>query len=345
MFVRKVSIPFAARSVLQRTLHSNRVLYSQPDTSKPTETKPADSKVAETKPVESKLAESKSADSKPAQPAPVDPKTPSPEPKKTQEPDDEKIEYFGNTRFPKFRAKPRRTITPGDAIGQATPTVKPAPQTLKEQAQQKWRDILSPEKNLESRARIIHDIGHSYFQDIVDLRDNGDKLFEAPKQLIRSSKAHYLPSVSGKTLAGQKTDVIDLCRGKTTLLTVNFNKFSELHTNSFIDPFEAAFADSEDAQVVRLNIEENWAKAMVLQMCLPYLRRHTPKDRHANYLIHYGDVEGLRKSMGIANSLIGYVFLIDKELRVRWYGNGLAVMSEAQSMVMLTQRLIPNKKK
>ncbi|KAJ2157922.1 Mitochondrial ATPase complex subunit atp10, partial [Coemansia sp. RSA 560] len=134
---------------------------------------------------------------------------------------------------------------------------------------------------------------------IVDLRDNGDKLFEAPKQLIRSSKAHYLPSVSGKTLAGQKTDVIDLCRGKTTLLTVNFNKFSELHTNSFIDPFEAAFADSEDAQVVRLNIEENWAKAM---------------------------------SMGIANSLIGYVFLIDKELRVRWYGNGLAVMSEAQSM-------------
>ncbi|KAJ2501479.1 Mitochondrial ATPase complex subunit atp10 [Coemansia sp. RSA 1972] len=335
MFVRNVSIPFAARSVLRRSLHSNRVLYSQPDNSKPSETKPADSK----------LADSKSADSKPAQPAPVDPKTPSPESKKTQEPDDEKIEYFGNTRFPKFRAKPRRTITPGDAIGQATPTVKPAPQTLKEQAQQKWRDILSPEKNLESRARIIHDIGHSYFQDIVDLRDNGDKLFEAPKQLIRSSKAHYLPSVSGKTLAGQTTDVIDLCRGKTTLLTVNFNKFSELHTNSFIDPFEAAFADSEDAQVVRLNIEENWAKAMVLQMCLPYLRRHTPKDQHANYLIHYGDVEGLRKSMGIANSLIGYVFLIDKELRVRWYGNGLAVMSEAQSMVMLTQRLIPNKKK
>ncbi|KAJ2820581.1 Mitochondrial ATPase complex subunit atp10, partial [Coemansia erecta] len=307
--------------------------------SKPAESKPADS----AKPAEP----AKPADSaKPAEPAkPADsakeaePAKPA-DPTKTKEADDEKIEYFGNTRFPKFRAKPRRTITPGDAVGQSTPAVKPVPVPLKEKMQQKWRDVLSPEKNLESRARIIHDIGHSYFQDIVDLRDNGDKLFEAPKRLIRSSRAHYLPSVSGKTLTGVNTDVIDLCQGKTSLLCVNFNQFSERHTRSFVEPFEAAFAGTENVQVVELNIEENWAKAMVLHLCLPYVRKHVPKEKHATYLVHYGNVEELRKAMGIANSIIGYVFLVDKDMRVRWYANGMAVMSEAQTMVALTRTLV-----
>ncbi|KAJ2365529.1 Mitochondrial ATPase complex subunit atp10 [Coemansia sp. RSA 2610] len=327
MLIPSVPTTRAASGALRRSLWTSRALYSQPADRKPTEPKPA-----EPKPAESKPAESKPVDSTNAQPA------------KPQNVDDEKIEYFGNTRFPKFRPKPRRTITPGDAVGQATPAVKPTPQPLTAQMQQKWRDILSPEKNLETRAKIIHDIGHSYFQDIVDLRDNGDKLFEAPKQLIRGTRAHYLPSVSGKTLAGANADVLDLCEGRTTLLSINFNKFSERHTQSFVEPFEAAFADAENVQVVQLNIEENWAKAVVLQMCLPFLRRQIPKHRHDRYLVHYGNVEELRKSMGIANSLIGYVFLIDKELRIRWYANGLAVMSEAQAMVALTRKLAKTNK-
>ncbi|KAJ2455715.1 Mitochondrial ATPase complex subunit atp10 [Coemansia sp. RSA 2336] len=304
-----------ARNALQRTLYASRVAYAHKAP------EPAGDKANEEKP------ESTKGDSAKLPPRP-----------EVNE-DGEKIEYFGNTRFPKPRAKPRRTITPGDAVGQATPAVKPTPQPLKDQLQQKWRDILSPEKNMEARARIIHDIGHSYFQDIVDLRNNGDKLFEAPKQLIPSARARFLPSLPGKTLLGDSCDLIDLCSGKLTLLSINFTKFSEKHTQSFIEPFEAAFGEQEGVQVVQLNVEENWAKAMVLQLCLPFLRRQIPKHRHGQYLVHYGNVEDLRKSLGIANPLIGYVFLVDKKMRVRWYANGLAIMSEAQAMVALAKRL------
>ncbi|KAJ2156413.1 Mitochondrial ATPase complex subunit atp10 [Coemansia sp. RSA 552] len=323
----RIAAPFRlARSPAFRAVHSGRVLRYAAD-------KAAD-----------KTAD-KTADKVPKAPQPATGDKPVPSTDgpagtaKAQEKDDEKIEYFGNTRFPKPRAKPRRTITPGDAVGQAQPAVREARVPLRQQAEQKWRDVLSPEKNLESRARIIHDIGHSYFQDIVDLRNNGDKLFEAPAQLISAKRARYLPSLEGQTLAGKATDLIELCRGKTSLLTVEFTKFGEKHTQSFTQVFDKAFEGRSDVQVVQANIEENWAKALVLKMCLPYLRRTIPKSRHENYLVHYGDVESLRKALGIANPLIGYVFLVDASTRIRWYANGVAVKSEALTMVTLAEKL------
>ncbi|KAJ1813194.1 hypothetical protein LPJ56_003556, partial [Coemansia sp. RSA 2599] len=54
----------------------------------------------------------------------------------------EKIEYIGNTRFPRPRPKPRKTIQPGEAVGQQTPAGKVVHKALKEKIDDKWRDIL-----------------------------------------------------------------------------------------------------------------------------------------------------------------------------------------------------------
>ncbi|KAJ1897964.1 Mitochondrial ATPase complex subunit atp10 [Coemansia sp. S100] len=276
--------------------------------------------------------ESPSSGEKPPQPSPT--KAPH-----AGEPE-EKIEYIGNTRFPRPRPKPRRTITPGDAVGLDAPAGKVEHKPLKEQLEQKWRDVLSPEKNLESRAKIIREIGESHFQNILDLRNNGDKLFEAPAHLIPAIKAKFLPNLEGKTLTGTNIDIVDLCRGKTTLLTVEFVKFAEKHTRSFINVFEATYMDNPKVQVVQVNIEENWAKAAVLRMCMPYVRRAIPKHRHSTYVVHYGGVESLRSNLGIANPLIGYAFLVDSKTRVRWYANGEAVQSEGINMISLTRELM-----
>lgn len=252
----------------------------------------------------------------------------------------EKIEYFGNTKFPRPRPKPRKTITPGDAVGQNQPAGKVAHTPMRQKVEQKWKDVLSPEKNLESRAKIIREIGESHWQNILDLRNNGDKLFLAPSQLIPAKKARYLPNLEGKTLAGNAVDVVGLCKDKTTLLTIEFVKFAEKHTLSYINLFEKTFAENTKAQVVQVNIEENWAKAAVLQLCMPYIRRNIPQHRHSRYVAHYGGVESLRNALGIANPLIGYAFLIDSKTRVRWYANGEAVQDEGASMLALTQELL-----
>ncbi|KAJ1895971.1 Mitochondrial ATPase complex subunit atp10 [Kickxella alabastrina] len=298
---------------LGRSLHSSRMLLDVKD--KESSQKPADSK----KP---KVEETKE------------------EPPKVEEPPAEKIEYIGNTRFPRPRPKPRKTIRPGEAVGQQVPAGKLEHMPLKEKIDKKFRDILSPEKNLESRARIIREIGESHWQNILDLRNNGDKLFEAPAELIPATTARYLPNLECKSLTGSTVDIAELCRGKTTLLTMEFVKFAEKHTLSYINVFEKAFEGRGKVQVVQVNIEENWAKAAVLRMCLPYVRRNVPKHRHDTYVLHYGGVEALRNTLGIANPLIGYAFLVDSKTRVRWYANGEAVQSEGATMLTLADTLI-----
>ncbi|KAJ1864627.1 Mitochondrial ATPase complex subunit atp10 [Coemansia sp. RSA 2703] len=261
-------------------------------------------------------------------------------PAEQEAPATEKIEYIGNTRFPRPRPKPRKTIRPGEAVGQQTPAGKLEHKPLKQKIDEKWRDILSPEKNLETRAKIIKEITESHWQNILDLRNNGEKLFEAPSDLISAATARYLPNLEGNTLTGDSADIVDLCRGKTTLLTIEFTKFAEKHTLSYINLFEKVFGDNEKAQVVQVNIEENWAKAAVLRLCLPYVRRSIPKPRHPRYVVHYGGVEGLRNTLGIANPLIGYAFLVDPKTRIRWYANGEAVQSEGTAMLTLTEALL-----
>ncbi|KAJ1965091.1 hypothetical protein GGI12_001007 [Dipsacomyces acuminosporus] len=262
------------------------------------------------------------------------------ESKAGDESEQRKIEYIGNTRFPRPRPKPRKTITPGDAVGQHTQAEKAAHKPFKEKFEQKWRDILSPEKNLETRAKIIREIGESHWQNILDLRDNGEKLFEAPSQLISPKKARFMPNLEGSTLSGNPVDVSQMCRGKTTLLTIEFVKFAEKHTLSYINVFEKSFAGRKKAQVIQVNIEENWAKAAVLKLCLPYTKRIIPRHRHDSYVVHFGNVEPLRSALGIANPLLGYAFLIDPKTRIRWYANGEAVKSEGATMIALTEELL-----
>ncbi|KAI9506032.1 ATPase assembly factor ATP10, partial [Coemansia spiralis] len=200
--------------------------------------------------------------------------------------------------------------------------------------------VLSPEKNLENRAKIIDEISESYFQNILDLRNNGPKLFEAPAQLIPTKKAKFLPNLEGKTLNGADVDIAALCHGKVTLLTVEFVKFAEKHTMSYISVFEKEFADNKKTQVVQVNVEENWAKGAILRMCIPYVKRSIPKHRHDTYVVHYGAVDNLKRMLGIANPLIGYSFLIDRTSRIRWYANGEAADSEGATMVALTLELL-----
>ncbi|KAJ2661484.1 Mitochondrial ATPase complex subunit atp10 [Coemansia sp. RSA 1200] len=322
MFLRSISTNASSCLAIRRTLHSSTVWSA-----------------AEPKNVES---------SSPEKPQTQAQKTEQQQ-QKQQQPDlsapkettqEEKIEYIGNTRFPRPRIKPRKTITPGQAIGQSQPAEDIRRISIKEKAEQTWRNILSPEKNLENRAKIIGEIGESYFQNILDLRKNGAKLFTAPSHLIPANKAKFLPNIEGKTLSGKDVDVAALCRGKTTLLTIEFVKFAEKHTMSYINVFEKAFTEGNKAQVIQVNVEENYAKGLVLRLSLPYVRRGIPKHRHDGYVVHYGAVDSIKKMLGIANPLIGYAFLVDSKTRVRWYANGEAASEESETMVDLARQLL-----
>ncbi|KAJ1917842.1 hypothetical protein H4219_002952 [Mycoemilia scoparia] len=240
-------------------------------------------------------------------------------------------------------AKPKRGVSPGDAIGQAEPAsgIKHAP--LKERFEKKFRDALDKDKNMEKRKEIIRKIGESYWQDFVDLRNNGTKLFAASTNIIPAKISRYLPNLEAKNLAGKDVELVESVRGKVSLVTMEFAKFAEPHTQSFSQPFLEKFSTDHNIKCIRINIQENWLKAILLKACLPYTRAQIPKDRQQDYFIHFGSVESLKKSLGITNSLIGYAFLVDKSSRIRWYGNGTATDVEIETLLRLTSELLNSK--
>lgn len=49
---------------------------------------------------------------------------------------------------------------------------------------------------------------------------------------------------------------------------------------------------------------------------------------------------GVREALGIANGKVGYVFLVDRECRIRWAGSGNALPGEAEALARGVKKLV-----
>lgn len=58
------------------------------------------------------------------------------------------------------------------------------------------------------------------------------------------------------------------------------------------------------------------------------------------YGFHFGDTREARRSLGITNLLTGYVYLVDRDGRVRWRGSGLAEAWEVEVMLDASAALL-----
>ncbi|KAL1917802.1 uncharacterized protein VTP21DRAFT_3636 [Calcarisporiella thermophila] len=195
------------------------------------------------------------------------------------------------------------------------------------------------EKNLETREYLMKKLDESYFKDITELRKHGGKMWEAQTKLIRAEKALYMPNIKGTSLDKRQTNLVDLISGKTSLVAFSFVQHGSDQLKSFIEPFVKEFRGKQNIELVELNIQENPLKSMLVRLLIPNIRHNIPTDRHSNYIIHYGNIERLRDALGMTNTLLGYVFLVDNECRIRWAAHGIATEQELQSMRLMTRAL------
>jgi ATPase complex subunit ATP10 len=81
-------------------------------------------------------------------------------------------------------------------------------------------------------------------------------------------------------------------------------------------------------------------------MFIPSIQKKVPPHLHPTYLISGQNLEYVREPMGLTNSKVGYVYLVDEKVRIRWAGCGDAMRDEAQALLdctaMLLQRLKEN---
>jgi ATPase complex subunit ATP10 len=75
------------------------------------------------------------------------------------------------------------------------------------------------------------------------------------------------------------------------------------------------------------------------------MRQKLPKEQHSRYfLVQKGFDQALKETVGMMNSKVGYVYLVDEECRIRWAGSGPADAEELEGLNAGVRKLIEEKK-
>lgn len=137
-----------------------------------------------------------------------------------------------------------------------------------------------------------------------------------------------------------KVELMDQLAGKLSLVAFYLTQFGEKQCQSFVLPFQELIRlEIPNLQLVEINVAEKLFNILMLRLFTWRIRSQLTEARQANYYLKYGSLEAIREKLAMVNSLIGYVFLVDKDLKVRWYANGEATPNEIQSMKAIVTRL------
>ncbi|PPQ86619.1 hypothetical protein CVT25_006803 [Psilocybe cyanescens] len=242
--------------------------------------------------------------------------------------------------------KETKPTTP-DAKGQPLPPlnrplgVRQRPTTAVVTRMERVKSLMDTDALMAQRRHLIKEAGKGYFHDLNMTRKHGGKTWIAPKVLIREDKALYLPNISGTTLNdGTKKDTTTMCFDRVTVIAMLGTHISEAHASSFAYSTNARYLDNPLYQYVQINLQENLLKSFLVKLFSSSLRSSVPEHLQSTYLVSGQNMEYLRDPLGMTNSKVGYVYLIDENLKIRWGGSADATLEEAQSLESCTGVLL-----
>ncbi len=73
-------------------------------------------------------------------------------------------------------------------------------------------------------------------------------------------------------------------------------------------------------------------------------KRVGTRDAEQYMLVTQGISDDIRESIGLLNSKVGYIYLVDRHCRIRWAGSGPSDPEERDSLVKGVRRLLAEAK-
>ncbi|KAI1162383.1 ATP10 protein-domain-containing protein [Nemania serpens] len=216
---------------------------------------------------------------------------------------------------------------------------------------QRRDDFVDYDKHLKRRQDLKERISRPYFRDWGNMQFYKGKTFIAPPRLFKDYLSLFFPNLYGRTLLKtdkEPRDTTPVLAGRVSVVSVFSSLWAENQCKTFVSresnpAVEQAIAESGGrAQHVRVNIEEDALKALLIRLWMGRLRRQVGGEQNYKryFIVRKGVSEEIRESIGLLNSKVGYTYLLDTECRIRWAGSGPSEDHEREGLVKGLQRLL-----
>lgn len=225
--------------------------------------------------------------------------------------------------------------------------------------QQRRDDFYDSDKRREKTRIYIRSYFRPYYQEWSRSRHHRGKSFVSNTRLFKRDKALYFPNIWGSTLALEGDgpdggrDITPVLNGKISIIGMQAGLWAEEQVNTFIGPkanpeLEGLLAKYKPKfQRIDVNMQPDWIRALLVKWSRGRLRKAVPEDQWSRYFmirlprdIKKGLTEDVRDAMGLLNSQIGYVYLVDSSAKIRWAGSGDAWPGEVEGLNGAIQRLV-----
>ncbi|KAK4192691.1 ATP10 protein-domain-containing protein [Podospora australis] len=209
---------------------------------------------------------------------------------------------------------------------------------------QRRDDFVDYNKHLARREQLKSKFSRPYFRDWTNINLHKGKTFVAPPRPFKADLSLYFPNLHGRTLGktpeAKSADTTPLLEGRATIIALFSGVWAENQANTFIsaeaNPSLHTMIDETQgrAQLVRVNIEEDWLKAMLVRLFMSSMRKQVGEANWDKYfIVRKGITDEIRESIGLLNSKVGYVYLVDHQCRIRWAGSGDAAEGEREGLL------------
>jgi mitochondrial ATPase complex subunit ATP10 len=224
---------------------------------------------------------------------------------------------------------------------------------------ERHEEFTSYEKALERRTVYLRTFFRPYFQEWRRMDHYKGKTFVSSPRLFKRDKALYFPNIWGQTLAKEGDgpdggrDTTPLLMGNVSIVTVQANRWAEEMVDTFVgekaNPKLNRLLETYKGRLQRVdvNIQGDWMRALIVKFYTSRLRKLVPENRWNRYFmiklprdIRRGLTDEVRDAMGLLNSQVGYVYLIDSSCKIRWAGSGHAWEGEVDGLNAAVQRLL-----
>ena len=147
------------------------------------------------------------------------------------------------------------------------------------------------------------------------------------------------PEITSKSLAGDVVSLPKIAEGKATFICIAFVRSAQSMLESWVQPFEREFGkDSRFAFYEIPMLNSAWVvRSWIIDSGM---RSGIPVEKHGSVVTYYGDYSGYQEALGMVDTNLAYVFLLDKNGIVRWRGQGYADPETEKEFIETLKALI-----